>query len=953
MKRNVVIALLVVIAMALWRIHVHHAQVVSSSTKPALHAPVTAHAGRAAPHGGSIAGTVRDETGAPIAGARVCADATSLELPGDMVRDPRCVQTRATGAYAISNLYAADYQVAAMAKQFIPETYAPNGPDKAVLFPVAANEDRRGIDLVLRRGGVEVAGTVSDIGGGAVAGARVRVDGTGQRYGTGSIVVETDDRGHYSAWTRSGSVSLTADAEGYAPTSRPITAPAETNLVLVPESILSGTVVDATSGKPLADITVGAIGAENTWISVDTTLTDAQGRFTIPRLAPGRYIATARAAHGTGTADGSAQLGLGQRVDDVVVRLHPAHQIVAHVIADGKPCKTAWLGLVDEHQGLQPDVIRDADGTLHADGVMPGTYLPSPGCEGFTGASHYDPIVVTDRDVATTLAVEPGATITGRVRTQSGAPVAYADINAWGVTTTERIPRGIGGDRTTRTGDYEIHGLRPGRYQLSVSRSDSNGMGPPVPDVMVDVGVATTVKRDLVVPDAGSTITGRVTTPTGSPGRVFVQVRGSDGSTSVASDDAGRYEFHDIAPGSYELVVSGATDHGLHDNLIATPTKIVVRAGEPTTANLVVELLAGVIRGRVVDERGAPISDAFVGLAFEHDAAPALSSARGDSDELLAGNDGRFVAEHLSSGLYTVRAYRKGGGDVVAAHVALGSDLTLVLKSTADVTGIARRPGPAIDDLHVSVFDRETEERLRDETFFRTGGKFAVRDLPAGHYRVVVATGGSEHVRQLDLAEGEHATLEVALEGNVVLTGRAVDARTGKPVAGIQMSATLVHLNTSFMTPADMRDTSDAAGRFEIPNVARGELEISGRTLELDGRMFEAATFHRIVKPSDPDVIDVGDVLIVTSTSNQRGDTGLWLDATGDPAAVHVVGVSANSPADRAGIVVGDVITAIDGVDVGGDTAREAPTLVDGDIGKEVKLTLARGETVTVALAKL
>src|SRR5262245_21809704 len=53
---------------------------------------------------GSLAGTVRDDAGAPLAGARVCADGSSQELDDELFRDPPCVDADAAGRFAIDGL---------------------------------------------------------------------------------------------------------------------------------------------------------------------------------------------------------------------------------------------------------------------------------------------------------------------------------------------------------------------------------------------------------------------------------------------------------------------------------------------------------------------------------------------------------------------------------------------------------------------------------------------------------------------------------------------------------------------------------------------------------------------------------------------------------------------------------------------------------------------------------
>src|SRR5688572_20985739 len=56
----------------------------------------------------SFAGTVRDKAGAPIAGAAVCTMIFSSELPPDIWPERKCQKTNAQGAYAFTELFAAE-----------------------------------------------------------------------------------------------------------------------------------------------------------------------------------------------------------------------------------------------------------------------------------------------------------------------------------------------------------------------------------------------------------------------------------------------------------------------------------------------------------------------------------------------------------------------------------------------------------------------------------------------------------------------------------------------------------------------------------------------------------------------------------------------------------------------------------------------------------------------------
>ena len=69
---------------------------------------------------------------------------------------------------------------------------------------------------------------------------------------------------------------------------------------------------------------------------------------------------------------------------------------------------------------------------------------------------------------------------------------------------------------------------------------------------------------------------------------------------------------------------------------------------------------------------------------------------------------------------------------------------------------------------------------------------------------------------------------------------------------------------------------------------------------------------------------------------------------------LSVLSVTPDGPADRAGVVAGDVITAVDGVSVAGEARSEGTGLIGGEAGTQQKLTLlgADGTTreVTVTL---
>ena len=74
--------------------------------------------------------------------------------------------------------------------------------------------------------------------------------------------------------------------------------------------------------------------------------------------------------------------------------------------------------------------------------------------------------------------------------------------------------------------------------------------------------------------------------------------------------------------------------------------------------------------------------------------------------------------------------------------------------------------------------------------------------------------------------------------------------------------------------------------------------------------------------------------------ANSYVGVGVTVDSVSREEGLLVLSVTRNSPADRAGVIAGDVITAVDGESVAGDARSEATDKVKGEEGTKVILTL-------------
>ena len=82
----------------------------------------------------------------------------------------------------------------------------------------------------------------------------------------------------------------------------------------------------------------------------------------------------------------------------------------------------------------------------------------------------------------------------------------------------------------------------------------------------------------------------------------------------------------------------------------------------------------------------------------------------------------------------------------------------------------------------------------------------------------------------------------------------------------------------------------------------------------------------------------------VEQMNNAYVGIGITIQAAEDDSGFEVVKVEPDGPADEAGVLAGDVITAIEGQSAAGMSTSDARDLVRGEEGTQVKLTLRRGE---------
>ncbi|MEO8549578.1 MAG: carboxypeptidase regulatory-like domain-containing protein [Kofleriaceae bacterium] len=858
----------------------------------------------------SIRGTVLDAERIAIPHARVCAFITGdRALPRSETLDPRCTTATELGVYQLSDLLPTEYQISSVAEGYLPGHLQP--------FVLHAGEHRESVDVVLQAGGVLVTGTVSDLGGGPISHARVHAYATTDYESTASV--ETDDAGVFRMTLWAASIGVSAVAENYNEETEWGVAPGTFSIVLTPASSLSGTVVDARTHAPAVGAVVELYSpSRGREVSTLSDVADEQGRFRFDRLGPDRYAAIARASHGYGRSNGSVRVGLAQHVDDLHVVLEPAADIQGKLVVAGTPptpCEkpSVFLSLsADRIESLGQG--RD-DGVVRIEGVLPGTYQVGVQCQGHELIGEAANLDVRDRDITGLewkfVPVARGK-IRGRVLDSAGKPVAGAQVSC-----------DFGNSTTKSDGTYELAEVPIGTYELAVT---TNAGVAPAGQWTVDVPTAGTVTKDLTLAQGGGVLVNVVDSKGGPVEGAFVMVA----MLSRKSAKDGTARFENLPAGDERVFVDGAAVRG--------GTTVAVRAGHVSTVRVVADPHVGRISGVVIGANGLPRSDAFVVASLEYFGNANTHDMYNDRERVLTGVDGAFSLGGLTSGLYSVRAYEPGGGETIVEHVQPGSPLRMQLKATGSIAGTVHAGSGAPNDFKVRILETQTS-LSRDEHFYRTGGRYHFDDLPAGTYQVTANDGELEGTATAALPESGHlSNVDVTFDGSVTIVGRVVDVVTKLPVEDVPVHASLHGGRQAHEA------VSDRDGRFTVAALPSGTLDIQ---ISKYGEQYSTVY---VSKPCRG-VVDLGDVFV----AKQRYKDGDKLGEIGFEFATdtfRVDEIDSSGPAARSGLVVGDVVTSIDGIGFENVPRESAWSLFRVPVGTTIRLGLADGRAVTITTVK-
>lgn len=402
---------------------------------------------------GAIAGQVRDEAGAPVAGATVRVDHRGAFGGPSATTGP-------DGRYTVDAVRPGPNRV----RVSHPEFRSP--PPRLVQLPAAgggAGDGPRadGVDFVLRAGGA-IAGLVVTAEGAPADTAVVLHDRRGRRLRS-----ERARGGRFRfAGLRGGSYLVRAGPLDGAVGVERVGVPArgEIALVLVLEAggVLAGRVEDP-QGAPLAGVRVRA-ARRGLAFGVERR-TDAAGRFRLEGLPDGSYVVRAIPE---GMLSEPPPLVLevigGHGPPDVVLRLEPGAVLVGRVVAaDGGPAGGAMVSVYDAEHRHANTVTAAPDGSFRVDRLPAGILHVFARLGTELARERFG--VRAGEELAVAIHTHRMGEIEGRVLGADGQPLARALVDCR--STDGIVVRRV---RSDGKGRYRVQHLYPGTYRLVVSQ---------------------------------------------------------------------------------------------------------------------------------------------------------------------------------------------------------------------------------------------------------------------------------------------------------------------------------------------------------------------------------------------------------------------------------------------------------------------------------------------------
>jgi hypothetical protein len=718
-------------------------------------------------------------------------------------------------------------------------------------------------------------------------------------------------------------------------------------------------------GDPVTGVVLGAnkkpsagalVRLESSKATTRWVETDADGRFTIPHAPAGRGAIVVDAGEAGWGSRPDVKLPLGEG-KSLTIALAPPASLDGKVVDDKTGRAVPRAKVFVKANGFACLARTGPDGLYHLKGIPPQTYRLSVDEARYVAWLKPDVALAPGESRRLDVAITLSATMIGKVVDENGAPVSAArgTFTRGGENAIAGIRRmlRVGGEttafRTRADGTFKATRLAPGDNQrLFVSHADFESAtlaGLSLPSGGTKGDVAIVMRR-------GATISGVVKDANDQPiADVEVQVDPSVNFRARAGGMAATFarlggpgvrpKAKTAADGTFHITGMSVGEYALQvrkpgfANERVDPVKVTDKGADPVAVTLGPgAAIAGIVRKK--NGEGAEGYLVRVGTGGRG-AAGAGGPFAGTGTDLATGPDGLFVIEGLKPGqVYDLSVFGGVGlGPQKRGVVAPAANVDLLVAGTGRIAGTAvdARSGQPLKNFSVSYEpDRGGGAIIRlvargagvstgigqKRDFNTEDGSFALEDVPAGTWTVVVESKGYQQARVANLAVEENGSkdqVEVRATPGVVLKGRVSDARSGRPVA----NASITHEAAGSgggpggfggfggrggpFAGLDGADdvTTDAEGNFEIEGVSVGRLKVTAKNPDYtDGS--EVAEVKETGGTVEIKLTSGGSASGVVVASNQPlPNADVALSAAGDTGFGRILGGGQTTTSDATG----------------------------------------------------
>ena|GEM_PF-1068146 len=451
-----------------------------------------------------------------------------------------------------------------------------------------------------------------------------------------------------------GPNDLRVAAEGYATkTVRGITVPADRDLEGLEVVLGRGTILQirvlSAEGGPVAGARVfvdpfqRASGPDRMerFVRMPRRLpTDDSGTCRAELPEPGTYRVTASVDQRSASVEVTASAG----TTPAEIRFPAGVQASGRVTdAQGQPLSRVYLSLAakqEQGQFFHQGATSGEDGAFVFTQVPDGAYRLRAQREGFKQSGEPLEVGVAGSDVqGLDLQLEPvtGATLTGHLLGLGREEILGASV------------RGFGGEagsadaRVEPDGRYEIKNVGPGDWRFTAITTRQRlaqqriKIQPGETEAVLDFEFGKGVTLSGMVLVDGSPLSGA---------NVRVTPSSSEGGRAAASRYDGHFELHDVQPGKYLLVVSGALG-AVHQE---RPIEI------DGDREMTIDIAMGTLAGQVVSAgTGEPVADATVSIDGQESDSRLFYS----TPTTRSGEEGAFESR-LAPGKYRIKIQKEG-----------------------------------------------------------------------------------------------------------------------------------------------------------------------------------------------------------------------------------------------------------------------------------------------------